>query len=69
MKNKLPRAKAPLPKFKSDQAAAEYFENHSVAEVWDQLPEVEPGKLSAALEAKIRDRRVPTLGPQTVTRR
>ena len=56
MKNKLPRAKAPLPKFKSDREAAEYFDEHSVAEVWDELPEVKPVKLSAALEAKIRER-------------
>jgi hypothetical protein len=69
MKNKLPRAKAPLPEFKSDQAAAEYFENHSVAEIWRELPEEKPAKLSAALEAKIRGRLMPTLDPQPVTRR
>ena len=39
MKKKLPSAKVPLPKFRSDKAAAEYLETHSVAEVWDQLPE------------------------------
>lgn len=55
-KRKLPRAKAPLPKFHSDKAAAEYFETHSVAEVWNQLPEGEPAKASKALEKAIRER-------------
>ena len=39
MKKKLSPAKSPLPKFQSDQEAVEYFENHSVASVWDQLSE------------------------------
>jgi len=56
MKKKLPNAKAPLPKFKTEQAEAEYFEKYSVAELWDQLPEAKPIKLSAALTRKIRDR-------------
>jgi predicted DNA binding CopG/RHH family protein len=55
-KIKLPPAKAPLPKFGSDKAAAEYFETHSVAEVWNQLPEGEPAKASKALEKSIRER-------------
>ena len=55
-KRKLPPAKAPLPKFSSDKAAAEYFETHSVAEVWNQLPEGEPAKASKALEESIRER-------------
>jgi len=46
MKKKLASAKAPLPKFRSDKDAAEYFEAHSVAGLWDELPEVRP---SAAL--------------------
>src|ERR1017187_591473 len=37
MKKKLSPAKAPLPKFQSDQDAAEYFESYSVAGVWDRL--------------------------------
>jgi len=57
MKKKLPPAKPPLPKFQSDQEAADYFESHSVAEMWDRLPEVPPAKLPAALARKIRDRR------------
>src|ERR1035438_10500480 len=38
MKRKLALAKTPLPKFASDKEAAEYFEKHSVAGIWDQLP-------------------------------
>jgi len=52
---KLP-TKLPLPKFKTDRDAAEYFESHSVAGVWDQLPEAPQAKPSAALGRKIRDR-------------
>lgn len=66
MKKKLPSAKAPLPRFKSDQAAAEYFDKRSVAELWDQLPEAEPVKLSAALAAKIRDRHAYTKSPISI---
>jgi predicted DNA binding CopG/RHH family protein len=55
-KRKLPAAKAPLPKFRSDRAAAEYFATHSVAEVWDQLPEGQPAKASKTLEKSIRER-------------
>lgn len=42
MKKKLTPAKQPLPKFASDREAAEYFEKHSVAGVWDRLPETRP---------------------------
>lgn len=56
MKKKLPSAKGPLPKFVSDQAAAEYLETHSVAEVWDQLSEIKQAKLSAASKKLIRER-------------
>ena len=49
MKKKLPSAKLPLPKFRSDKGAAEYFDTHSIADIWDQLPSAKPGKLSAAL--------------------
>ncbi len=51
-------AKAPLPKFHSDKEAAEYLETHSVAEVWDHLPEGQPVKVSAALARAMRERRV-----------
>jgi hypothetical protein len=63
MKKKLPPPKSPLPKFQSDQDAAEYFESHSVAEVWDLLPEVPPAKPSAALARKIRDRHANAKSP------
>ena len=63
MKTKLPPAKAPLPKFRSDEAAAEYFQTHSVAEVWDQLPESKPTKLSKALANSIRKRHTAAKSP------
>lgn len=66
MKMKLPSAKAPLPKFKTDQAAAEYFDKHSVADVWDQLPEAKPATLSADLAAKIRERHARTKAPISI---
>ena len=56
MKNSLPLANAPLPKFASDEAAAEYFAAHSVAGVWDQLPAAKPGKLSKTLTRSIEER-------------
>jgi predicted DNA binding CopG/RHH family protein len=66
LKKKLARAKAPLPKFDSDQAAADYFDRHSVAAVWNQLPEAKPLKLSAALAKKIRDRHARTKSPISI---
>ena len=56
MKRKLSPAKSPLPKFQSDQEAAEYFEHHSVADVWDQLPRAPQAKTSTVLAKKIRER-------------
>ena len=56
MKRKLAPAKVPLPKFGSDEAAAEYFRTHSVAGVWNQLPEAKPAKPSKALAKSIRER-------------
>ena len=56
MKKKLPSAKAPLPKFRSDKEAAEYFETHSVGDAWDQLPAGKASKLSAALQKSVRER-------------
>jgi len=46
----------PLPKFRSDKEVAEYFETHSVAEVWDQLPAGRTVKPSPALARSIRER-------------
>ena len=62
MMRKLPSAKAPLPKLVADQAVAEYFEAHSVAEVWDQLPEAKPLKLSKVLTKTIRKRHLDSRG-------
>jgi hypothetical protein len=56
MKKKLPRLKTPLPKYRSDKAAAEYLDTHSVAEVWNQLPEEKQAKPSVALGKSIRQR-------------
>jgi predicted DNA binding CopG/RHH family protein len=66
MKKKLSPAKSPLPKFQSDQEAAEYFESHSVASVSDQLPEAPQGKPWPALAAKIRDRHVRAKSPISI---
>ena len=55
MNKSLSHAKPPLPKFQSDQDAAEYFETHSVTGVWDQLPEAPRAKPSPALARKISD--------------
>jgi predicted DNA binding CopG/RHH family protein len=63
MKKNLSPARSPLPRFQSDQEAAEYFEAHSVAGVWDQLPEAPQAKPSPALARKIRDRRAPAKSP------
>jgi hypothetical protein len=56
MKKKLSPARSPLPRFQSDQEASDYFESHSVAGVWDRLPETPQAKPSPALAKKIRDR-------------
>jgi len=56
MKRKLSPARLPLPKFKSDEEAAEYFERHSVAGIWDHLSEVQPPRLKLALRKKIYER-------------
>jgi hypothetical protein len=62
MKRKLPSAKAPLLKLASEEAAAEYFETRSVADVWNQLPEAKPLKLSKVLAKTIRERHVDSRG-------
>jgi hypothetical protein len=55
MKKKLLSARVPLPEFRSDQKAAEYFETPSMAEVWDRLPAGRKSKLSAVPARSIRD--------------
>jgi predicted DNA binding CopG/RHH family protein len=73
MKKRLSPAKTPLPRFRSDNEAADYFQAHSMAGVWDQLPEAKPAKASKALEKSIRERhaavKVPIsirLGPEHI---
>ena len=66
MKKRLSPAKSPLPKFQTDREAAEYFESHSVAGVWDQLPEVRPAKPVPALAKKIRDRHARAKSPISI---
>lgn len=66
MKRRLPAAKAPLPRFRADEAAAEYFETHSVAQAWNQLPEGKPAKASAELEKSIRGRHTTAKSPISI---
>jgi len=66
MKKDLSPAKSPLPRFRSDREAAEYFETHSVARVWDQLPEAPQAKPAVALDRKIRDCHVRAKSRSTV---
>ena len=66
MKKTLPSAKAPLPRFRSDKEAAEYFETHSIADVWEQLPEVKQAKPSAALEKSLRERHARAKSPISI---
>jgi predicted DNA binding CopG/RHH family protein len=66
MKKKLTPAKAPLPRFRSTEEAANYFQTHSVTDVWSQLPESEAAKLSKALEKSIRERHVAAKSPISI---
>jgi predicted DNA binding CopG/RHH family protein len=66
MKNKLPAAKAPLPKFASDKEAAEYFDTHSVADVWAQLAKGPATKPSTALTKAIRQRHAAAKSPISI---
>jgi predicted DNA binding CopG/RHH family protein len=66
MKKKLPPAKGPLPKLRSDKETAEYFQAHSVAEVWDKLPASRQAKLSTALAKSIRERHACAKSPISI---
>ena len=66
MKKKLTPAKAPLPRFRSDEEADNYFQTHSVTDVWNQLPEAEPAKVSKALEKSIRQRHAAAKSPISI---
>jgi len=63
MKKKLSPSNSPLPKFPSDQEAAEYFESHSAAGVWDQLPEAPQAKPLPTIARAIRDRHARAKSP------
>jgi hypothetical protein len=66
MKKKLTPAKTPLPRFRSDSEAADYFQTHSVSGVWDQLPEAKPAPASKALERSIRERHAAAKAPISI---
>ena len=66
MKKKLPAAKTPLPRLRSDKEAADYFQTHSVADIWDQLPEAKAAKASKALEKSIRERHAAVKSPISI---
>lgn len=57
MKKKLTPATVPLPDFHSDEEAADFFQAHSVATIWDKLREAEPAKASKPLRVSIGKRR------------
>jgi hypothetical protein len=63
---KLVRAKTRLPKFRSDKEAAEYFETHSVADVWDQLPKGQMAIPSPALAKSIREHYASVKSPVSI---
>ena len=66
MKKKLPEAKLPLPKFKSAEEEADYFGTHSVAGIWEKLPDVKPMRLSKKLEESIRQRHASKKSPISI---
>ena len=66
MKKKLSRAKMPLPRFSSDKEAADYFQTHSVAGAWKQLPAAAPAKVSKALARSIRERHAAAKSPISI---
>jgi predicted DNA binding CopG/RHH family protein len=56
----------PLPKFRSDEEAADYFQTHSVAETWDQLPKTRSAKASRSVEKAIRERHSAAKSPISI---
>lgn len=66
MKKRLPAAGMPLPKFRSNEAAARYFETHSVAEVWEDLAESKAAKPSKALSKSIHERHAAKKAPISI---
>lgn len=66
MRKKLIPAKIPLPRLDSDAEAAAFFDSHSVAGIWDQLPKGRSVKLSPALAKSIRERRTSAKSPISI---
>src|SRR5258708_7031579 len=66
MKKKLPAAITPLPKFRSDKEAAEYFETHSVADGWGRVPKKKTGKPSAPRTQALRVRHAGAKSPISI---
>src|ERR1022692_4639709 len=66
MKKKLLPARTPLPRLRSDQEAADYFQTHSVAGAWDRLPKAAPVKASKRLETSIRERHTAAKSPISI---
>ena len=66
MKTRVIQTRTPTPTFQSDKEAAEYFDSHSVAGVWDELAEEKPVRLSAKLAKHIRDRHSRTKAPVSI---
>ncbi|MGA2149642.1 MAG: CopG family antitoxin [Bryobacteraceae bacterium] len=66
MRKKLAPAKTPLPRFRSDKEASDYFQTHSVADVWNELSEAEAAKPSKALENSIRERHAAAKSPISI---
>jgi predicted DNA binding CopG/RHH family protein len=66
MAKELTPAKLPLPKFNSDEEAAEYFETHAKDEIWDKLPGVPAPKLSKKLAKTIQERRAAAKAPISI---
>ena len=66
MRKKLSPAKMPLPKFASDEAAAEYFATHSLEDIWGRLPEAKRLKLSKSIEKSVRERHKAAKSPISI---
>jgi predicted DNA binding CopG/RHH family protein len=66
MKKKLSSAKLPLPRFRSDEEAANYFEKHSVADVWDRLAAAKAVKPPRALTKTMRERHAVAKSPISI---
>jgi predicted DNA binding CopG/RHH family protein len=66
MTKKLSPARMPLPKFASDKESAEYFDSHSVGEVWDRLGEGDAAAPAKRLADAIRKRHVQAKSPISI---